>query len=99
MKRLSLLPLLLVLVLPIFAAGSKDVAPDKQAATELKKEIIIAPSLGFTSMDVQVTTSATDKSVYVMVFDTLCARDSATGEIVPALAESWRQVSDTLLEF
>jgi peptide/nickel transport system substrate-binding protein len=87
----------LVFFVMLFAATMVGFAAGPKAS--YKPEIIIAPSLGFTSMDVQVTTSATDKSVYVMVFDTLCARDNATGEIIPGLAESWRQINPTKLEF
>ncbi len=64
-----------------------------------QQEIIVAPTLDFTSMEVQETTAATDKSVYVMVFDTLCARDSATGEIVPSLAKEWTQISEDVWQF
>jgi peptide/nickel transport system substrate-binding protein len=99
MKKFLILVLLVTLAIQAYATGSKETEAVKTGTGTAKKEISIAPSLGFTSMDVQVTTSATDKSVYVMVFDTLVARDSDSGEIVPALAESWRQVSDRKLEF
>ncbi len=64
-----------------------------------QKTITIAPSLGFTSMDMQNDASATSKSVYLIVFDTLVKYDTKSGKYIPGLAESWKQLSDTLWQF
>jgi len=64
-----------------------------------QKTITIAPSLGFTSMDVQNDAGATAKSVYLIVFDTLVKYDTKNGKYIPGLAESWKQLSDTLWQF
>lgn len=68
-------------------------------AVNYQKTITIAPSLGFTSMDVQNDASATSKSVYLIVFDTLIKYDTVNGKYIPGLAESWKQLSDTLWQF
>ena len=89
---------------PAAAGGEVVVSGQTQAATETaetkyQKTITIAPSLDFTSMDVQNENGGTAKGVYLLVFDTLIAYDTTKAEYIPGLAETWEQISDTLWQF
>lgn len=64
-----------------------------------KDEIVFAPKLSFDTMDVQNCVSTSTKSVYIWVYNTLVEKDTGTNTLVPSLAESWEQVSDTVWEF
>lgn len=77
----------------------KAVDVTESANTVYKKKITIAPSLDFTSMDVQNDAGGTAKSVYMLVFNTLVEYDTMKDEYIPGLAESWKQVSDSVWEF
>lgn len=64
-----------------------------------QEEIVFAPMLSFDTMDVQNCVSTSTKCVYSWVFNTLVEKDMETNELIPALAESWNQLSDTVWEF
>ncbi|HAS91216.1 MAG TPA: ABC transporter substrate-binding protein [Sedimentibacter sp.] len=81
----------------IVTGEALDVKED--ANTKYKETITIAPSLVFTSMDVQNEPGGTAKSVFLMVFNTLVDYDTMKDEYIPGLAESWKQISDTVWEF
>lgn len=105
MKKILALILSLLICLSCGAAfaeatmSGEVVAVEETADTKYQKTITIAPSLSFTNMDVQNNNGGTDKSVYVLVFDTLVEYDTTIGEYVPGLAESWEQLSDTQWQF
>jgi len=104
MKKILALLLALILCLGCTAlaevvVSGEAIAVEENADTKYQKTITIAPSLSFTNMDVQNNNGGTDKSVYVLVFDTLVEYDTTIGEYVPGLAESWEQLSDTLWQF
>lgn len=65
----------------------------------MKDTIVFSPRLDFATMDVQNTPSIVTKSIYYLVYNTLVERDVETNEIIPALAESWDQVSSTEITF
>ncbi|MDD4503207.1 MAG: ABC transporter substrate-binding protein [Clostridiaceae bacterium] len=67
--------------------------------TVYQKKVTIAPSLDFTSTDVQNEAGGTAKGVYLLVFNTLVGYDTMNSKYIPSLAESWEQLSDTLWEF
>ncbi len=90
-----LLCLLMSVALAQGAVGEAQTAEETDA-TQYQKTINIAPSLDFTSMDVQNDAGGTAKSVYVLVFNTLVEYDSALPGYVPGLAESMEQLTDTL---
>lgn len=69
------------------------------AATTYQKTITFAPSLDFTSMEMQNESGGTAKAVYVLVFNTLIEYDTNNQKLVPGLAESWTQVSDLVWQF
>ena len=101
-KRAALLLLSLVLCLSLFCAAFAEatnsgdpVAVEENEDTKYQKTITIAPSLDFTSMDVQNEAGGTAKSVFVLVFDTLVEYDTTISEYVPGLAVSWEQISET----
>ena len=73
-----------------------DSQPDDSGYQET---ITIAPSLDFTGMEVQSNSGGTSKSVYVLTFNTLIEKDTMNNELVPGLAISWEQVSDSSYEF
>ena len=64
-----------------------------------QETITFAPRLDFATMDVQNTPSVVTKSVYYLIYNTLVENDPVKGELIPALAESWNQVSGTEIEF
>lgn len=75
-------------------SSSSDNGPKTQ-----KDTIVFSPRLDFATMDVQNTPSIVTKSIYYLVYNTLVERDVETNEIIPALAESWEQVSSTEITF
>lgn len=82
----------------VFVTGKAlDVIED--ANTVYQETITIAPSLDFTSMDVQNDSGGTAKGVFMLVFNTLVEYDTMKDEYIPGLAESWEQISDTVWEF
>lgn len=105
MKKILALILSLLLCLASASAMAEAVmtgevkAVEETADSKYQKTITIAPSLDFTNMDVQNNNGGTDKSVYVLVFDTLVEYDTTVGEYIPGLAVSWEQLSDTLWQF
>ena len=70
----------------------------EDANTVYQETITIAPSLVFTSMDVQNEPGGTAKGVFMLVFNTLVEYDTMKDEYIPGLAESWQQISDTVWE-
>ncbi len=84
--KLTMLVLVLSFFLCIGAGAQKDT-------------VVWSPRLDFQTMDVQNTPSIVTKSIYFLVYNTLVERDVETGEIIPALAESWEMVSPTEFSF
>ncbi len=104
-KRVLAILLCFCIMAACFAGCSKPAETTEietsggEKSVEYQKTITIAPSLDFTSMDVQNENGGTAKSVFGLVFNTLIEFDTMKEEYVPALAETWNQLSDTLWEF
>lgn len=67
--------------------------------TGYQDTIVYCPKLDFITQDMQHTVSMVTKSAYLWVYNTLVELDVETQEIVPALATSWEQPSDTQWKF
>lgn len=61
--------------------------------------IIFCPKLDFITQDIHHTNSNVTKSAYRWVYNTLVEVNAETQEIIPALATSWEQTSDTQWKF
>ncbi len=84
---------------PASETGQAETARSQNASGGYKNEIVFAPKLSFDTMDVQNCVSTSTKCVYFWVYNTLVEKDMETNQLVPALAESWEQISDTVWEF
>jgi peptide/nickel transport system substrate-binding protein len=73
-------------------------APSLQSATAQGSRIIIAQGGGPTNLDPLKEQVGPMMNVWTLLFDGL-TRQSAGGEVVPALATEWKAVSDTVWEF
>jgi peptide/nickel transport system substrate-binding protein len=62
------------------------------------KELVIAQGIDTSGFDPHSHTTAAIEAIHVNVFDYLLMRD-AKGELQPALAKSWEQVSDAAMRF
>ena len=103
-KNIALL-LLVCLVMTVLSGCGQSTSKQSEAGpsegpeeTAYQKTITIAPALDFVSMETQVTTSGTSKTVFLLVFNTLIEQDTERGGLVPSLAESWAAISDTIWE-
>lgn len=67
-------------------------------ATAQEKELVIAQGIDIPSFDIHNHSTTAVEAVFVNIFDYLAMRDQ-TGELQPALATSWEQVSDTAMRF
>jgi peptide/nickel transport system substrate-binding protein len=61
-------------------------------------ELVIAIGGDPSTLDPQVADDGNERAVNDNIYETLIARDSATMELVPGLAESWSQVDDVTWE-
>ena len=113
-KRTSVLSLVLCFALAMtMLAGCQSGTPSGNASTPsggsssapsgepagYQDTIVYCPKLDFITQDMHHTVSNVTKSAYVWVYNTLVEVDVETQTIVPALATSWDQVSDTQWKF
>lgn len=82
-------------------AGSTTDKVDTPASgeTEYQDTVTFVPHLKFVTTDTMNTTSGTSLSVYYLVFNNLVEFDTVSGELIPGLAESWKEISPTEYEF
>lgn len=68
------------------------------AAVAQTRELVVAQGIDTSGFDPHAHTTAAIEAIHVNIFDYLVMRDGK-GELQPALAESWEQVSDTAMRF
>lgn len=98
-KHIAVLICLVMTIAMLGGCSSNTSQDGSNGNSEYQETITIAPSLDFTGTDVQKNSGGTAKSVFVMVYDTLIGKDTMKNELVPGLATSWNQLSDTIWEF
>lgn len=103
MKKRILSVLSLVLVcLMLVACGKQnavDTPDDSSGEATYKETVVFVPEYAFGTTETMNTGSSTSMSVYYLVYNNLVETDTKTGELVPALAESWEIVSPTEIIF
>lgn len=68
--------------------SGKAVSVVENENTVYQKRITIAPSLDFTSTDVQNEAGGTAKGVYLLVFNSLVGYDTMNSKYIPSLAKT-----------
>lgn len=100
MKRtLSVLLLLIASCTLAFAGGSSEKTGAASGATGYKDTIIFGQGADVTSFDPHIGKETPAVAVTNHIYDTLVDVDPVTGEVVPQIAESWEQLSDTEYRF
>lgn len=93
MKKAFTIMLVLIAVASFaFAGGSKDTAEGEGG---YKDTIIFAQGADVTSFDPHVGKETPAVAVTNHIYDTLVEVDPVTNEVIPQIAESWEQLSDT----
>lgn len=90
-KRLALVCAVMLLV-PITACNPAILTASPERSPEIVQAILSDPK----TFNPVISTDATSSSVGGMIFDGLVSQDPITGEIEPALAESWEFSEDKL---
>lgn len=97
-RMLTIISLLLIAVM-LVGCGQTDPgvegSGDGSGEATYKETVKFVPDYKFQTTDTMNTTSSTSMSIYWLVYNNLVEMDTTTGELVPALAESWEAVSPT----
>ncbi|MGD1815770.1 MAG: ABC transporter substrate-binding protein [Pleomorphochaeta sp.] len=89
-KILIMLVLITSVTMYLFAGGQTE-----EVAAGPKDTLVVAIGADVTSFDPHIGKETPAVAVTNHIYDTLVDIDSATGEVVPQIAEKWEQVSDT----
>jgi peptide/nickel transport system substrate-binding protein len=93
MRRLSVVLVVLMVLLSVLAACGGAAAPAAAG------QIVIAIGGDPSTLDPQAADDGNERAVNENIYETLVARDPKTMELVPNLAESWKELDATTWEF
>ena len=96
-KVLSVLLFLLMAASMVCANGSND--GTSASSNGYKDTIVFAQGADVTSFDPHIGKETPAVAVTNHIYDTLVDVDSASGEVVPQIAERWEQISDVSYRF
>lgn len=97
-KRLVSLTAALILAVSLFAGCGKSSSEDTKTSSKGKDTLKVATAYDAKSLDPTATNDVASSNVMTQIYETLVQLNDQ-GEVVPMLAESFKQIDDVTYEF